>query len=48
MKATPLVRMAMEADGGDGARLAMTRYPSGEVRVLGRADFHGRWVDWWE
>jgi len=48
MEATssPLVRFAMEADGGRGARLTLTHYPSGEVQELGRADFHGRWVDW--
>lgn len=42
----PLVRFSMEADGGRGARLELTHYPSGEVQELGRADFHGRWVDW--
>ena len=48
MKTTssPIVRVAMEADGGDGARLSLTHYPTGEERELGRADFHGRWVDW--
>lgn len=44
----PLVRFAMEADGGRAARLSLTRYPSGEVRELGRADFHGRWIEWLE
>lgn len=44
--ASPLVRVSMEADGGDGARLTLANYPSGEVHELGRADFHGRWVDW--
>ncbi len=42
----PLVRFSMEADGGQGARLTLTHYPSGDVQELGRADFHGRWVDW--
>lgn len=42
----PLVRFAMEADGGRGARLTMTHYPSGEVQEFGRADFHGRWIEW--
>lgn len=42
----PLVRFAMEADGGRGARLTLTHYPSGQTQELGRADFHGRWVDW--
>ena len=43
---TPIVRFAMEADGGRGAKLTLTHYPSGEVQELGRADFHGRWVEW--
>ena len=44
---SPLVRIGMEADGAeDGARLWMTRYPEGETVELGRADFHGRWIDW--
>jgi len=42
----PLVRFSMETDGGRGARLTLTHYPSGEVQQLGRADFHGRWVEW--
>ena len=42
----PLVRFSMEADGGNGARLTLTHYPSGEEVHLGRADFHGRWVEW--
>lgn len=42
----PLVRFSMEADGGAGARLTLTHYPSGEVQELGRADFHGRWIEW--
>lgn len=43
---SPVVRLAMEADGGHGARLRLTHYPSGEEQDLGRADFHGRWVEW--
>ena len=42
----PLVRIAMEADGGSGAILTLTTYPDGTVETLGRADFHGRWIDW--
>lgn len=42
----PLVRVSMENDGGQGARVTLTHYPSGDVQELGRADFHGRWVDW--
>lgn len=44
--ASPLVRIAMEADGLQGAALTLTHYPSGEIEALGRADFHGRWIDW--
>lgn len=43
---SPLVRFGMEADGGHGARLSLTHYPNGQIEELGRADFHGRWVDW--
>ena len=45
----PLIRIAMESDGkgaNEGALLTMTVWPSGETYNLGRADFHGRWVDW--
>jgi len=44
---TPLVRIGMETDGGKGAAITMTTWPGGETRNLGRACFHGRWVDWW-
>ena len=37
----------MEADGlSPGAALTLTLWPGGETIPLGRADFHGRWVDW--
>lgn len=42
----PLARFAMEADGGRGAALTLTLWPGGERIDCGRADFHGRWVDW--
>lgn len=42
----PLARIAMEADGGRGAGLTLTLWPGGRARAMGRADFHGRWVDW--
>ncbi|MEM7710731.1 MAG: DUF2332 domain-containing protein, partial [Pseudomonadota bacterium] len=35
-----------EADGGRGAAVTLTTWPSGEVRDAARADFHGRWIDW--
>jgi len=47
--ANPIVRISMESDGKaaeEGALLTMTIWPFGETFDLGRADFHGRWVDW--
>ena len=44
----PLARLAMEADGGGpGAGLTLQLW-DGAARSwrLGRADFHGRWIDW--
>jgi hypothetical protein len=44
---TPLALLSMEADGlSPGAALTLTLWPGGETIPLGRADFHGRWVDW--
>ncbi|MFN4157831.1 MAG: DUF2332 domain-containing protein [Gemmobacter sp.] len=43
----PLARVSMEADGaGEGAALTLTLWSGGGVVPLGRADFHGRWIDW--
>jgi len=43
----PLARLGMETDpSGPGAAVTLTLWPSGEVLPLGRADFHGRWIDW--
>lgn len=45
--AAPIARLAMEADGKTpGAGLTLTLWPGNEIIPLGRADFHGRWVDW--
>jgi hypothetical protein len=48
--ATDRARIAwfsMEADGvRDGAGLHLTLWPGGERSLVGRADFHGRWVRW--
>ena len=43
----PLAHLAMEADGASpGAGLTLTLWP-GNLRIAnGRADFHGRWIDW--
>ncbi|WP_282602141.1 DUF2332 domain-containing protein [Paracoccus sp. PARArs4] len=45
--ASPLAHFGMEADGGHGAALTLT-LRDGDTRrwSLGRADFHGRWIDW--
>jgi len=43
----PICRLAMEADEQTpGAGLTLTIWPAGETRHVGRADFHGRWIDW--
>lgn len=44
---SPVAHLSMEADGQTpGAALTLTLWPGGETIPLGRADFHGRWVDW--
>lgn len=44
---TPLARLQLEADGRpDGASLTLQIWPTGERQEIGRADFHGRWLDW--
>ncbi|MGY6694953.1 MAG: DUF2332 domain-containing protein [Roseinatronobacter sp.] len=43
----PLVRFSMEQDAsGPGAALQMHLWPDDQRMYFGRADFHGRWVDW--
>lgn len=43
----PLAHLAMEDDGaGPGAALTLHLWPENQQITLGRADFHGRWVDW--
>jgi hypothetical protein len=43
----PVAHLSMEADDQTpGAALTLTLWPGGETILLGRADFHGRWVDW--
>ncbi|WP_373085397.1 DUF2332 domain-containing protein [Sneathiella sp.] len=43
----PLAWARMEVDGNSpGAGLTLTLWPGGEQHLVGRADFHGRWVDW--
>lgn len=44
---SPFARLSVEPDEVPGsARVELTLWPSHETRVLGRADFHGRWVEW--
>jgi hypothetical protein len=43
----PLAHLSMEADdAGPGAALVVHLWPGNDRIVLGRADFHGRWIDW--
>ncbi len=43
----PLAWFSMEADNhGPGAALTLRLWPGDETMALGRADFHGRWIDW--
>ncbi|WP_296082721.1 DUF2332 family protein [uncultured Agrobacterium sp.] len=43
----PLARLQMEGDGQpQGAALTLQIWPAGEKQEIGRADFHGRWVEW--
>jgi hypothetical protein len=44
---TPLAWFGMENDGGArGAALTLRLWPGNLMLNLGRADFHGRWIDW--
>lgn len=44
---TPLAWFGMENDGGaKGAALTLRLWPGDLTIPLGRADFHGRWVNW--
>ena len=43
----PLAWFGMETDGiGPGARLTLRLWPGDLHLAMGRADFHGRWVNW--
>ena len=48
--ARPLAWLSMENDGGPdgqkGAAVTLRLWPGDLTLALGRADFHGRWVDW--
>jgi hypothetical protein len=44
---SPVAWFGMENDGGaKGAALTLRLWPGDKTIALGRADFHGRWVDW--
>ena len=44
---SPLAWLRLEPDGREpGAALTLTLWPDGTERCLGRADYHGRWIDW--
>ncbi|MNY54105.1 hypothetical protein D3C86_1899350 [compost metagenome] len=43
----PFARLQMETDGqAPGAALSLQVWPTGDKHLIGRADFHGRWVEW--
>lgn len=43
----PLAWLRLENDGkAPGAALTLTLWPGGQQRLIARADFHGRWIDW--
>jgi len=43
----PIAWLRLEPDGAaPGAAVTLDLWPGGGSRRLGRADFHGRWVDW--
>lgn len=45
-EAAPLARLSLEGDGqAPGAALTLQMWPTGERHEIGRADFHGRWID---
>jgi hypothetical protein len=43
----PLAWLRLEGDGtAPGAAILLTLWPGGRTALLGRADYHGRWVRW--
>lgn len=46
----PIAWLAMESDGdttgGVGAAVTLRLWPGNVTLMLGRADFHGRWIEW--
>jgi hypothetical protein len=46
-KDAPLAWLRFEMDEQKpGAAITLTMWPSGQETYLGRADFHGRWIEW--
>ncbi len=46
-EAAPLAWLGMEADGKpDGAAITLRLWPGNRRVTLGRAGFHGQWIDW--
>ena len=44
---SPLAWLSYEADGhSPGAALTLRLWPGDLTIPMGRADFHGRWIDW--
>ena len=44
---SPVAWLRFEPDGeAPGGALTLTLWPQGEERCLARADYHGRWVNW--
>lgn len=45
---SPLAWLRLEPDGKEpGAAIILTLWPDGRECCLGRADYHGRWVNWY-
>ncbi|MGI9394939.1 MAG: DUF2332 domain-containing protein [Boseongicola sp.] len=42
----PLAHLSMEDSDGKSAAVTLTTWPGEEERLIARANFHGRWVDW--
>lgn len=46
-KNSPLAWLQFEGDGKlGGAAITLRTWPENRTRVLGRADYHGRWIKW--
>jgi hypothetical protein len=43
----PVAWLSLEAADGLGASIRLARWPSGEAGEVGRAHYHGQWIDWY-